>query len=101
KEVLVLERDFGKPVFDATRRRASRSGMEGFVRMVFKGSCLGREGSGGAFCICGKDKDGRDVENKVFYVLHDSAGWEVRKRTPYVDSLLRAGRDMPSASIGG
>ena len=101
KEEEPLVKDLGKPVFDATRRRASKSGMDGFVRMVFKDSCLGREGPGGAFCICTKDKDGRDVENRAFYVLHDSSGWEVRRRTPYVDSLLRDGRSLSvSGEIG-
>ena len=88
--------DFGTPLLDKKFRMNFRENADRLLRILYGRKCpgihVGEEVPGGA-CHVLFEKDGGEVEAGGFYVLHKSDVWEIRKRTPYVDSLLRGGRN--------
>ena len=100
-----LTKDLGTPLLDKKFRMNFRENADRLLRTLYGRKCpgihVGEEVPGGA-CRVLFEKDGGEVEAGGFYVLHKSDVWEIRKRTPYVDSLLRGDRDVPavSCSIG-
>ena len=86
-----LAEDYGTPVFSDVKMN-TRYGMDYLLKKVyggkFPGVCVGDGGNGGVFCVSFSGKDGSVRSVNSVYVLHSQSGWELRRRTAYVDSLF-------------
>ena len=95
KEEKPLVKDLGSSFFGVEYKQRSKNCMASFLTGALGSDFyFADEIANGISLVFKKNGDGKDIEAKGIYVLHDSTGWEVRKRTPYVDLLLRGDRNI-------